>query len=216
MHLSYGNVLCCLNLVWLPREWERRFRGIASMDFRQKMSSSMWVSVQRACLSAKLSIHHISDHQTQGASCPISSFLLCFIFPPTPFYYYYCITLKETNPEYSLKGLMLKLKLQYFGHLMQRADSLENTLMLGQIEGRRRKGWRKMGEVWMASPIQWKWTWANSGSWWGTGKPGVLQYMGLWRVGHHLATEQQQTVSHIYLSCCLPDKLEATWRQNIS
>ena len=50
-------------------------------------------------------------------------------------------TLKEISPEYSLKGLMLKLKLQYFGHLMQRTDSLEKTLMLGKIEGRRRRGW---------------------------------------------------------------------------
>ena len=48
--------------------------------------------------------------------------------------------LKEISPEYSLEGLMLKLKLQYFGHLMQRTDSLENTLMLGKIEGRRRRG----------------------------------------------------------------------------
>ena len=48
--------------------------------------------------------------------------------------------LKEINPEYSLEGLMLKLKLQYFGHLMQRADSLEKTLMLGKTEGRRRRG----------------------------------------------------------------------------
>ena len=48
--------------------------------------------------------------------------------------------LKEINPEYSLKGLMLKLKLQFFGHLMQRADSLEKTLMLAKIEGRRRRG----------------------------------------------------------------------------
>ena len=48
--------------------------------------------------------------------------------------------LKEINPEFSLEGLMLKLKLQYFGHLMQRADSLEKTLMLGKIEGRRRRG----------------------------------------------------------------------------
>ena len=48
--------------------------------------------------------------------------------------------LKEINPEYTLEGLMLKLKLQYFGHLMQRADSLEKTLMLGKIEGRRRRG----------------------------------------------------------------------------
>ena len=48
--------------------------------------------------------------------------------------------LKEINPEYLLEGLMLKLKLQYFGHLMQRVDSLEKTLMLGKIEGRRRRG----------------------------------------------------------------------------
>ena len=48
--------------------------------------------------------------------------------------------LKEISPEYSLEGLMLKLKLQYFGYLMQRADSLEKTLMLGKIEGRRRRG----------------------------------------------------------------------------
>jgi len=48
--------------------------------------------------------------------------------------------LKEISPEYSLEGLMLKLKLQYFGHLMQRTDSLENTLMLGKIEDRRRRG----------------------------------------------------------------------------
>ena len=52
--------------------------------------------------------------------------------------------LKEISPEYSLGGLMLKLKLQYFGHLMQRADSLENTLMLGKIEGRRRRGQQRM------------------------------------------------------------------------
>jgi len=52
--------------------------------------------------------------------------------------------LKEISPEYSLKGLMLKLKLQYFGHLIQRANSLENTLMLRKIEGRRRQGWQRM------------------------------------------------------------------------
>ena len=52
--------------------------------------------------------------------------------------------LKEISPEYSLEGLMLKLKLQYLGHLMQRADSLEKTLMLGKIEGRRRRGQQKM------------------------------------------------------------------------
>ena len=52
--------------------------------------------------------------------------------------------LKEISPEYSLEGLMLKLKLQYFGHLMQRTDSLEKTLMLGKIEGRRRRGRQRM------------------------------------------------------------------------
>ena len=52
--------------------------------------------------------------------------------------------LKYTSPEYSLKGLMLKLKLQYFGHLMRRANSLEKTLMLGKIEGRRRRGQQRM------------------------------------------------------------------------
>ena len=52
--------------------------------------------------------------------------------------------LKEITPEYSLEGLMLKLKLQYFGHLMRRADSLEKTLILGKIEGRRGRGWQRM------------------------------------------------------------------------
>ena len=56
--------------------------------------------------------------------------------------------LKEISPEYSLEGLMLKLKLQYFGHLMQRTDSLEKTLMLGKIEGSRRRGWPKMMVEW--------------------------------------------------------------------
>ena len=54
------------------------------------------------------------------------------------------VHLKEINPVYSLEGLMLKLKLQYFGHLMQRADSFEKTLMLGKIEGGRRRGWQRM------------------------------------------------------------------------
>ena len=57
--------------------------------------------------------------------------------------------LKEINPEYSLEGLILKLKFQYFGDLMQGAYSLKKTLMLGKIEGRRR------GDVWLTSPTQW-------------------------------------------------------------
>ena len=62
--------------------------------------------------------------------------------------------LKEISPEYSLEGLMLKLKVQYFGHLMKRIDSLEKTLMLGKFEGRRRRGQQRM-RGWMASPTQW-------------------------------------------------------------
>ena len=78
--------------------------------------------------------------------------------------------LKEISPVHTLEGLMLKLKLQYFGHLMRRTDSLEKTLMLGRIEGRRRRvdrGW----DGWMASPTQWTWVWVNSGNWWWTGRP---------------------------------------------
>ena len=73
--------------------------------------------------------------------------------------------LKEINPEYSLEGLMLKLKPQYFGHLMWRADTLEKTLMVGKTEGRRRRERQRMR--WLdgitMSMTQWTWIWANSG-----------------------------------------------------
>ena len=98
--------------------------------------------------------------------------------------------LKEISPEYSLEGLMLKLKLDYFSHLMQRADSLEKTLKLRKIEGRK-KGWQR-NNSWMASPTQWTWVWVSPGRWWRTGKPGMLQSMGSWKVGHDWMTEQQQ------------------------
>ena len=78
---------------------------------------------------------------------------------------------------------MLKLKLQYFGHLMCRADSLEKSLMLGKIEGRRRRadrGW----DGWMASAAQWTWVWAIFGRWCKTGKNGVLQSMRSERIGY--------------------------------
>ena len=83
--------------------------------------------------------------------------------------------IKEINPEDSLEGLMLKL--QYFSHLMGRANSLEKTLMLAKIKGRRRRD-DKRGHGWMASPTQWTWVMENSRRWWKTGKPGVLQFMG--------------------------------------
>jgi len=96
--------------------------------------------------------------------------------------------LKEVSPEYSLEGLMLKRKLQYFGHLMWRTDWLEKTLVLGKIEGRRRRGCRRW-DGWMPSLTQWTWVWASSGSWQWTGKPGMLQSMGLQTAGHNCVTE---------------------------
>ena len=80
--------------------------------------------------------------------------------------------LKEISPGCSLEGLMLKLKVQYFGHLMQRADSWEKTLMLGGIEGRRRRGRQRVR--WLDGITdRWAWVWVNAGSWWWTGRPGV-------------------------------------------
>ena len=81
---------------------------------------------------------------------------------------------------------MLKLKLQYFGHLMRRADSFEKTLMLGQVEGRRRRGWQRM-KWWDDIINSMDMNWANSGRWWRTGKTGMLQSMGLQRVGIRLS-----------------------------
>ena len=96
--------------------------------------------------------------------------------------------LKEISSGISLEEMMLKLKLQYFGHLMWRADSLEKTLMLGKIEGRRRgddRGW----DGWIASLTRWTWVWVSSWSWRWTGKLGMLQSMEL----HDWVTELNWT-----------------------
>ena len=109
--------------------------------------------------------------------------------------------LQEISPEYSLEGLALKLKLQYFGHLMQRNDSLEKTLMLGKIEGWERlkaggegdnRGW----DAWTVSPTHCTWVWVNSKNLWWTGKPGVLQCMESQGIGHDWVTELNWTVKY--------------------
>ena len=102
--------------------------------------------------------------------------------------------LKEINPEYSLEGLMLRQKLQYFGHMMQRVNSLEKTLILGKIEGRRRRGRQRMR--WLdgiidsrdmsVSKLQEIVRGRDASLW------SVLQPMGSQRVGHNLVVEQQQ------------------------
>ena len=115
--------------------------------------------------------------------------------------------LKEISPGCSLEGMMLRLKLHYFGHLMQRVDSLEKTLMLGGIGGRRRRddrGW----DGWMASLTQWTWVWVNSGSWWWTWRLGVLRFMGSQRVRHDWATElnwSKRIFLHFVLKWILED-----------
>ena len=96
--------------------------------------------------------------------------------------------LKEISPEYLLERLMLKLKLQYFGHLIWRTGSVEKTLMLGKIEGRKRRGWQRMRRLDGINNSM-TWIWVNSSSWWWTGKPGVWQSMGSQRVRHDWATE---------------------------
>ena len=94
--------------------------------------------------------------------------------------------LKEISPGCSLEGLMLKLKLQYF--------DVKSWLMgkdpdAGKDWGQEEKGMAEDELVWMASPTQWTWVWVDSGSWWWTGRPGVLRFMGLQRVRHYWVTE---------------------------
>ena len=96
--------------------------------------------------------------------------------------------LKEISPGCTLEWLMLKLKLQYFGHLMRRGDSFEKTMILEKIEGKRRRGWQR---------IRWldgitnsiNLVCVNSGSWWWTGRPDVLLFMGSQRIRHDWTTE---------------------------
>ena len=129
--------------------------------------------------------------------------------------------LKEISPGCSLEGLMLKLKLQYFGHLMRRADSFEKTLMMGKIEGRRRKGRQRMSRLDGITDS----TDTSLGKlreWWQTGGPGVLQSMGSQRVRHDWATELKAPLSEgpslwdhgpWTQNCC--SVTQASWRDNL-
>ena len=103
--------------------------------------------------------------------------------------------LKEISPEYSLEGLMLKLKFQYCGHLMRRVNSLENTLMLEKTEGKRRREWEDEMVRWHHQ-LNGHGVWANSGRWWKTGKPGMLQSMGSQRVRHNGVTKSQTQLNN--------------------
>ena len=101
-------------------------------------------------------------------------------------------TLKEINPEYSFKGLMLKLKLQYFGHLMHREDSLEKTLMLRKTEGKKRRQKRIswVDGITNSMDINLSRLWR----WWRTGKTGVLQSLGSQRVRHDLGLNNNNSL----------------------
>ena len=100
--------------------------------------------------------------------------------------------LMEISLRCLLKGLILKLKLQFFGHFMRRVDSLEKTLYwegLGAGGEGDDRGW----DGWMASLTWCTWVWVNFGRWWWTGRPGVLWFMGSQRVGHDWATKLNWT-----------------------
>ena len=113
--------------------------------------------------------------------------------PTSPFW--------RTSTLGSLEGMMLKLKLQYFGHLMRRVDSLEN-LWCWEGLGAGGDGDDRRWDGWMASRTRWTWVRVNSGRWWWTGRPGMLRFMGLQRVGHDWATELNWVIVPTLQDCC--------------
>ena len=125
--------------------------------------------------------------------------------------------LKEVSPEYSSEGLLLKLKLQYFGHLMQRTDSFERPWSWERLRAggeRDHRGW----DGWMASTTGWIWAWANSRSWWWPGRPGVLQSMGSQSVRHDWATKLRKIYSSDIFNLGWSLKGEqdlALWRERV-
>ena len=116
-----------------------------------------------------------------------------------------CI-LKEISPGCSWEGLMLKLQLQYFGHLMWRVDSLEKIWCWEGL-GAGREGDNRGWDSWMTSLTWWTRVWVNSGIWWWTGRPGVLWFMGSQRVRHDWETELNWTEAYQKLSHTSYDKI---------
>ena len=107
--------------------------------------------------------------------------------------------LKGISLGCSLEGLMLKLKLQYFGHLMRRVDSLKKTLMLGGIEGRKRRGWQRMR--WLdgiTNSVDVRWV--NSGGWWWTGRPACCNSWGRKKLD---MTEQLKWAEYFFINLSL-------------
>ena len=104
--------------------------------------------------------------------------------------------LKVISSGCSLEGLMLKLKLQYFSHLMRRVDLLEETLMLGWIGVRRRRGRQRMRWLDGITDLM-DMSLSNSGRWWWTGRPGMLRFKGSQRVGHNWVTELSSELNSI-------------------
>ena len=104
--------------------------------------------------------------------------------------------LMEISAGCSLEGLMLKLKLQYFGHLMRRTDSFEKTLMLTLRPGG--EGYNRGWDGWMESLTQWTWVCVISGSWWWTGMPGLLRFAGSQRIRQDWVTELNWTDDYNY------------------
>ena len=118
--------------------------------------------------------------------------------------------LKEISPGCSLEGLMLTLKLQYFGYLMRRGESFEKTLMLEMTESRRRKGDDRGWDGWMASLTQWTWVWVDSGVGYGQ---GGLMCCGSW--GHKESDTTERLNWTEYLHCpsewvCFPERMATT------
>ena len=171
-----------LRMRW-PKYWSFSFSIIASKEILGLFFRMDWLDL----LAVQGILKSLLQHHSSKASILLSSDSSQSI-------------LKEMSPGISLEGMMLKLKLQYFGHLMRRVDHWKRLWCWerlgagGEGDGR---GW----DGWMASRTRWAWVWVNSGSWWWTGRPGVLQYMGSQRVRYDWATEMNWTeLNWIHLS----------------